>query len=145
MAVTVQPRDLSSIVSYLKQCQQQALRAESQTGQECSCSSPEYSPQLLWFVAQGFFWVSLSLVASGRHCKCVTKCCLGICPTRRLASVSGHSWLLSLVCPAGKHAYVHRLGGSRSLSLANHCGVCMPWHSWLCWHWCDDSCSLLNF
>lgn len=55
MAVTVQPRDLSSMVSYLKQCQQQALRAESQTGQECSCSSPEYSPQLLWFVAQGFF------------------------------------------------------------------------------------------
>lgn len=55
MAVTVQTRDLSSTVSYLKQCQQQALWAESQTGQECSCSSPEYSPQLPWFVAQGLF------------------------------------------------------------------------------------------
>lgn len=87
----------------LSWCQQQALRAESQTGQECSCRSPEYSLWLPWFVAQGLFeyhchWLPLvGTVNVSQSAAC----------TRKLALVSGRSWLLSLVCPEGNmHVYM---------------------------------------
>lgn len=65
--------------------------------------------------------VSLCSAAFDRHYKCVTKSCLGICPTRKLVCVLGHSWSLNPVCPTRKHTYVCGLGERRSLNLVNHC------------------------